>query len=224
MRLSAAAVFVVAAHVFDRVLRLLHPGMPFITEELFRRLPGHAAESIMIAAWPGPDAGRADPGAERDFAFAQAVVNAVREIRAEYGVKPGHEVAVVVSRLPGRGAEAVAATREMIVRLAKVGSLETAAGEAAVTGRIGSHALLPEGAELFVALGDAIDVAKECARLGAERARLDQQLAAVRGKLGNEAFRSRAPADVVARETEKEQQWTAKRDAIAAKLAALGCG
>jgi valyl-tRNA synthetase len=214
---------IVAAHGFDRVLRLLHPGMPFITEELFRRLPGRAAESIMVAPWPGPDAGRADPGAERDFAFAQAVVNAVREARAEYGVKPGHEVAVVVSRLTARGAEAVAATREMIVRLAKVGSLETAAGEAAVSGRIGSHVVLPEGAELFVALGDAIDVTKECARLGAERTRLDQQLAAVRAKLGNESFRSRAPADVVAREAEKERQWTAKRDAIAAKLAALGC-
>jgi valyl-tRNA synthetase len=112
----------------------------------------------------------------------------------------------------------------MIVRLAKAGSLETVEGEASVTGRIGSHAVLPEGAELFVALGDAIDVARECSRLGAERARLDQQLAAVRGKLGNESFRSRAPADVVAREVEKERQWTAKRDAIAAKLAALGCG
>ena len=214
---------VVAAHVFDRVLRLLHPGMPFITEELFRRLPGHAADSIMVARWPGPEAGRADPDAERDFAFAQAVVNAVREIRAEYGVKPGREVAIVVSRLSPRQAAAIDAAREMIVRLAKVGRLESAGGEASVSGRIGSHALLPDGAELFVALGDAIDVAKECARLGAERARLEQQLAAVRAKLGNESFRSRAPAEVVARETDKERQWTAKVDAIAAKLGALGC-
>ena len=214
---------VVAAHVFDRVLRLLHPGMPFITEELFRRLPGHAADSIMVARWPGPEAGRADPDAERDFAFAQAVVNAVREIRAEYGVKPGLEVAIVVSRLSPRQAAAIDAAREMIVRLAKVGGLETVEGEASFTGRIGSHALLPDGAELFVALGDAIDVAKECARLGAERARLDQQLAAVRVKLGTESFRARAPAEVVAREADKERQWTAKVDAIAAKLAALGC-
>ncbi len=117
----------------------------------------------------------------------------------------------------------MAAAREMIVRLAKLGALEAREGEAPAAGGIGSHAVLPEGAELFVALGDAIDVERECERLGAERDRLDQQLAAVRAKLANDAFRSRAPAEVVAREAEKERQWTAKRDAIAAKLAALGC-
>ena len=90
----------VAAHVFDTVLRLLHPGMPFITEELWRRLPGHADASIMVASWPGPDAGRADPEAERGFGFVQAVINAVRAIRADYDVKPGQRVAVVIGRAP----------------------------------------------------------------------------------------------------------------------------
>ena len=213
----------VAAHVFDRVLRLLHPGMPFITEELFRRLPGHAGDSIMVARWPGSDAGRADPDAERDFAFVQAVVNAAREIRAEYGVKPGLEVTAWVAKLGAGRAGALQHEALMIRRLARLRELVHADGDAAPAGRVGAHAVLPGGAELFVALGDAIDVEKECARLGAERARLDHQLAAVRAKLGNESFRSRAPAEVVARETEKERQWTAKRDAIAAKLAALGC-
>ncbi len=212
----------VAAHVFDRVLRLLHPAMPFITEALYRRLPGRGDDSIMVAPWPGDDAGRDDPEAERDFAFVQALVVGVREVRAEYGVKPGTELPVRVSRLSARQRAASEAAREMIQRLAKVGRLEAVAGDAAA-GRIGSHALLPDGAELFVELGDAIDVEKECARLKAELTRLDGQLAAVRGKLGNETFRTRAPAEVVARETEKEQQWSAKRDAIAAKLAALGC-
>ena len=213
----------VAAHVFDRVLRLLHPAMPFITDALYRRLPGRGDASIMVAPWPGADAGRDDPDAERDFAFVQALVNAVREVRAEYGVKPGAELKIVVSRLAPRQAGAIAQAQDMIRRLAKVGALETAAGEASVLGRVGSHALLPDGAEVFVVLGDAIDVGKECARLKTELTRLDGQLAAVRGKLGSESFRTRAPADVVARETEKERQWTARREALAGKLAALGC-
>jgi len=213
----------VAAHVFDRVLRLLHPAMPFITEALYRRLPGRGDASIMVAPWPGADAGRDDPDAERDFAFVQALVNAVREVRAEYGVKPGAELPIVVSRLSARQAGAVAQAREMVARLAKVGALEAVEGEASFLGRVGSHALLPDGAELFVVLGDAIDVARECARLKTELTRLEGQLAAVRGKLGSESFRTRAPADVVARETEKERQWTAKREALAGKLAALGC-
>jgi len=212
----------VAVHAFDTVLRLLHPAMPFITEELFRRLPGREADTIVVAPWPGATAGRDDPEAERDFAFLQAVVNAVREIRAEYGVKPGLELTATVGKLASWQAEAAHHEAPMVLRLARLRELTDAAGDAGGV-RVGAHALLRGGAELFVPLGDAIDVTKECRRLGTERARLDQQIAAVRAKLGNDAFRSRAPADVVAREQEKERQWTAKRDALAAKLAALGC-
>jgi valyl-tRNA synthetase len=212
----------VAVHAFDTVLRLLHPAMPFITEELFRRLPGRAADTIVVAPWPGAAAGRDDPEAERDFAFLQAVVNAVREIRAEYGIKPGLELTATMSKLSSWQAEAARHEAPMVLRLARLRELTDAAGVAG-GGRVGAHALLPGGAEVFVPLGDAIDVTKECGRLGTERARLDQQIAAVRAKLGNDAFRSRAPADVVEREQEKERQWTAKRDALAAKLAALGC-
>ena len=213
---------VVAAHAFDRVLRLLHPGMPFITEELFRKLPGNGAASIMVAPWPGADAGRADPEAERDFAFVQAVVDAVRAIRADYGVKPGQKVAATVGRAPAWGLDAVRRERHLVDRLAQLSGLED--GGARPAAGPGAHAVLPGGADLFVALGGGvIDLARECEKLRAEATRLGTQLGAVRAKLANETFRSRAPADVVARETEKEQQWSAKRDAIAAKLAALGC-
>jgi len=213
----------VAAHAFGVVLRLLHPAMPFITETLYRRLPGHAGDSIVVAPWPGADAGPDDSEAERDFEFVQAVVDAVREVRAEYDVKPGTALPVVVSKAGAGQRSAIDAERAMIVRLAKVGRLVDLAGDASFAGRIGSHALLPEGAELFVELGEAIDVAKECARLTAELARLDRQLGAVRAKLGTESFLGRAPAPVVEREREKERQWSARRQALASKLAALGC-
>jgi valyl-tRNA synthetase len=213
----------VAAHTFDRVLRLLHPVMPFITEELYRRLPGHAGDSIMIAPWPGADAGREDADAERDFGFVQALVDAVRAIRADYGVKPGHKVAVTLGRAPDWARAAVDRARHMVDRLAQLSELRDGGGTAGTT-EPGAHAVLPEGADLFVQLGGVIDVAKECAKLRAEVTRLEGQLAAVRGKLANDAFRSRAPAAVIAHETEKEQQWSAKHQALAAKLAALGCG
>ena len=72
-------------------------------------------------------------------------------------------------------------------------------------------------------LGDAIDVERECARLQDELTRLDGQLKSVAGKLANEKFVSRAPADVVEREREKEQSWREQRETLAAKLRALGC-
>jgi valyl-tRNA synthetase len=213
----------VAAHTFGVVLRLLHPAMPFITDALYRRLPGRGDASIVIAPWPGADAGRDDRDAERDFAFVQALVNAVREVRAEYDVKPGTTLPVMVSMAGERQRGAIAAERAMIVRLAKAARLTDLPGETSFAGRIGSHALLPEGAEVFVELGEAIDVARECDRLTAELARLDRQLVAVRAKLASESFLGRAPAEVVEREREKERQWSAKRQALAAKLAALGC-
>jgi valyl-tRNA synthetase len=213
----------VAAHAFDVVLRLLHPAMPFITETLYRRLPGRGDASIVLAPWPGPESGREDPDAERDFAFVQALVNGVREVRAEYDVKPGTALPVVVSKAGPRHRGAIAAERAMILRLAKVGRLADHAADPSFAGRIGSHVLLPDGAELFVELGEAIDVAKECARLNTELSRLDTQLGAVRAKLGTESFLGRAPAPVVEREREKERQWSARRQALATKLAALGC-
>jgi len=220
----------VAAHGFETVLRLLHPSMPFITETLYRRLPGRADASIVVAPWPAADAGRDDPDAERDFAYVQALVDAVRAIRADYGVKPGHPVDVVLTRVSDRPRAAVAAEREAIVRLARIGDLRVdegaakhAGGPGSAASGAGAHALLPDGADLFVALGGVIDVAKECARLGAEQQRLDRQIAGLRTKLANPGFTGQAPAEVVERERTKEREWSVKREALAAKLAALGC-
>ena len=212
----------VAAHAFETLLRLLHPAMPFITETLYRRLPGRADASIVVAPWPAADAGHDDPDAEREFAFVQALVDAVREVRADYGVKPGQELPAVYAKTSSRQQKALNAEIGMIRRLARLQQLD-AVGDASVHGKVGAHVVLPEGAELFVGLGEAIDVAKECARLGAELQRLDRQIAGLKTKLANPGFTGQAPAEVVERERTKEREWTVKRGALASKLAALGC-
>jgi valyl-tRNA synthetase len=89
--------------------------------------------------------------------------------------------------------------------------------------RAGAHAVLSDGSELFVDLGGSIDVALECRRLSDELTRLEKQLGGLSAKLSNENFVARAPADVVAREREKELAWRAQRDALAGKIATLGC-
>ena len=207
----------VAVHVFDTVLRLLHPAMPFITEELFRRLPGRADRTLVTAEWPAADAARRDEAAERDFGRVQALVDAIRAVRAEYGVKPGRAVHTSVAALPGTWLDSIGPERAFIGRIAK-----TTLDDAAVHGPA-AQAVLPDGHAAAVALGDVIDVAKECARVRGELDRLDRQLAALAAKLANEGFTGRAPADVVQQEREKERQWTEKRGALAAKLAALSC-
>ena len=88
---------------------------------------------------------------------------------------------------------------------------------------VGAHQVLSDGSAVFVPLGSAIDVERECRRLGAELERLDKQLATVKHKLANQQFVTRAPADVVEREREKEQSWHEQRETLAIKLRDLGC-
>jgi valyl-tRNA synthetase len=210
----------VAVQTFDVALRLLHPIMPFITEALWKRFPGRPADaSISVAPWPRPDPRAEDGAALAEFGLVQQVVGAIRGIRAEYGVQPGQTVRAFVSQDGGRPVPALERERGTIVRLAKLSELVLAES----TERIGGHAVLPDGTAVFVPLGDAIDIERECGRLGAEAERLAALVTSQRQKLANEQFVSRAPADVVTREREKLAAWSEQRDVLVRKRERLGC-
>jgi valyl-tRNA synthetase len=209
----------ILVHVFGTALQLLHPVMPFITEELWRHLPTAHEPLLAGGRWPETDPMYDDDEAETAFGLVQGLVGAVRTIRAEYHVPPAATLTAVVTPAGAAASRAFEAERETILRLAKLAALETAADAEG----IGGHAVLPDGTAVFVPLGDAIDVARECARLGEELTRIDGLLASVRGKLANENFVTRAPADVVEREREKERSWREQQETLAAKLRALGC-
>jgi len=206
----------VLARTFDVALRLLHPVMPFITETLWKRLPGQGGDdSISVAPWPRPDDRATDPAALSDFALVQQVISAVRQLRAEYGVQPGQAVRLWVSeRHP-----ALAAELGTIERLAKVSAVRF--GEA--PSEPGAHAVLEGGVSVFVPLGGALDLEKECNRLGAEEAHLRQLVEGQRRKLGNQQFVSRAPAAVVEGERQKLATWQEQAEALADKRRHLGC-
>ncbi|MEP6686858.1 MAG: valine--tRNA ligase [Gemmatimonadales bacterium] len=211
----------VAVQTFDVALRLLHPVMPFVTETLWRRVPGRPSEaSISVAPWPRSDARAEDPEALAEFGLVQQVVGAIRAIRAEYGVQPGQTVRAFVSQEGRAPSSALERERGTIMRLAKLSDLVLAES----TERVGGHAVLPDGTAVFVALGDAIDVVRECDRLGTEAERLASLLASQKKKLGNEQFVARAPVDVVAREREKLGAWSEQREVLLRKRERLGCG
>ena len=111
------------------------------------------------------------------------------------------------------------AESETIKRLAQVGELTFDGG---MKGPV-AYAVFGDGSEVFVALEGAIDVQQECKRLSSDVTRLDRQLAALAARLTNQDFVARAPADVVAREREKERAWQDQRRALADKLKVLGC-
>ncbi len=227
LRPGATVARSVACYAFETALKLLHPVIPFVTEELWRHLPGRQNPLLATAAWPTVDHRFIDPDAEDRFGRVQELVSAVRAIRADYGVHPSSMVRVTVRPSDQVAQEAFRAERQTIQRLAKVSKLRwhpTGAGESgAAQSEAGAHTVLPDGSSVFVALGDVIDLEKERARLGKELERLDQQLEGVRRKLANPDFVCRAPAEVVERERAKECSMLDRKEVLAAKLRALGC-
>ncbi len=217
---DAAAAQAVLAFCFGTVLRLLHPVVPFITEDLWQRLPGRRPEELLVtAAWPTVPLQLLKLEAASEFTRVQEAISKIRMIRAEYRIAPKIRLAASIKPRTDLIRAAFEGERETIVRLAQLSDLDLDGG----FGGAGAHAVLADGSEVFVALADAIDVRQECRRLSSELTRLEQQLSGLAAKLTNQNFVARAPAEVVAQEREKERAWRDQRQALADKLKSLGC-
>ncbi|HXI34407.1 MAG TPA: valine--tRNA ligase, partial [Gemmatimonadales bacterium] len=218
---DASVVHAVLAYTFDVVLRLLHPVVPFITEELWQKLPGRAAADLLVVAdWPQVRNEFFDQLAWNEFMQVQEAITAIRNIRAEYRIPPKERLTATITPKTQHAQRALAGEQDTIVRLANLAALAIGPQP---QGAGGGHAVLADGSAVLVALTGAVDVKQECGRLATELDRLDQQLAALAARLSNQNFVSRAPADVVAKEREKEQTWRTQRGVLADKLKALGC-
>ncbi len=217
---DAAAAQAVLAHCFDTALRLLHPVVPFITEELWQKLPGRkAGELLAVAPWPSFKPELVDTELDLQFLRVKQVVEEIRSIRAEYKVPPKTRLRASITPRGRDQRKVFEAESETIRRLAQLDELSFDGGAK----RVGAYAVFGDGSEVFVALEDAIDLQQECRRLSGELTRLDRQLAGLVGKLANQQFVARAPAEVVAKEREKERAWRDQRQALADKLESLGC-
>jgi len=210
----------VAARTFDVALRLLHPIMPFVTEALWTRLPQRGSNATLLTArWPQPDSRARDDDAERQFGLVQQLITAVRQVRAEYGIQPGASVTVRVAATTATARDAFVAEHGTVLRLCKASSFTF--GEA--SDEPGAHAVLDDGSAVFVPLGGAIDVERECRRLGAEVERLEALVRQQEQKLANQQFVSRAPAHVVENERQKLVSWQDQAATLRVKRKLLGC-
>jgi valyl-tRNA synthetase len=204
----------VLVHCFDQVLRLLQPIVPFVTDTLWRRLPGRHAESLAIAAWPLE---RAVPGKPGEFELVIEAVNAIRKLRADYAVAPGKVVACSI--VPATAAGVWHDEAGLVGRLART----TVSVVPAAPPETAAHAILSDGTQVVLPLAGIVDIDRECARLKTELEGLDKQLVGLRARLQNENFLSRARPEVVAAERQKETEWSARRDLLADKVRTL-CG
>jgi valyl-tRNA synthetase len=209
----------VAAQTFDVALRLLHPVMPFITEALWQRFPGRPdGASVSVAPWPRPDERAHDTAALEQFGAVQELVSAVRALRGEYGVQPGHAVKIWIT---ASGPSSVFdIERGTIERLAKVSELESRPADS----QLGVHGVLRDGTGVFMPADGAFDVSREVERLKKEEDRLARAIESQRRKLANEQFTARAPAEVVQRERDKLQSWSEQLEELARKREGLSGG
>jgi valyl-tRNA synthetase len=222
---SREAARTVLVTVLDGILRLLHPIIPFVTEELWQRLPWPGTDPrpqlLMVAPWPTPRPRWEDPEVEARMASLQELVTQVRRLRKEYGVPEGAQVDVVLAGAPEGFSGTLAAEGGALRMLARVASVVQDGGSMRGAG---AHAVLLNGTELFVPLEGVIDLEREKARLRGEIERLDGQWAATVRKLENEGFLAKAPGDVVAREREKAASLKEQVQKLGEKLRAFEGG
>jgi valyl-tRNA synthetase len=206
-------------HVLDGALRLLHPFMPFVTEELWQRLPRAEGDpaALMVASWPGGEGRWLDPAAETEMEALQEVIGAVRNLRAEYGVPPGARVRLRLSGGEPAARAVLAASGRALHDLARVEALE----EGGADGAVGAHAVLRSGIELFLPLEGVLDLGRERERLRGELERVERLEQGTRGRLGNAGFVERAPAEVVEKEREKLASLSEQREKLSEKLRSL---
>ena len=211
-----AAVGAVLTTVLDVALRLLHPLMPFVTEELWRTLQGGGEVTLVRAAWPEAAAHRRDEAAEARFAALTDAVTALRRFRADHGLAPSKRIDVLAAAEPQQR-ELLAAGVDAISRLAGVANWQFVASGADVSAHpVGK--VVTGDAELFVPLAGLVDLDEERERLRRELAKAEQELQRAEAKLANEGFVRKAPEAVVAAEREKVTDWQVAIDKLRGQL------
>lgn len=218
---EAAAERATAQHVLATVLvsamKLLHPYMPFITEEIYQCLP-HEAESIMISKWPVADENLIDPEAERGMNAIMDSIKAIRNMRAEVNANPGKKIPAIM--LVSEDLREVVANNDSYIKLlGGIDNLELRP----LNGEKPENAMaaVVTGIEVYLPLAGLIDVEKENQRLSKELAAMEKDLQRAGGKLNNAGFLAKAPEDVIAKERAKYEELSGKIEAVKKRMAYL---
>ncbi len=204
--------------VLTEILKLLHPFMPFITEEIWQALP-HEGEALMVAPWPKADSALEFPGEEAEMERIMAAIKAVRALRAEKNVPPGKKTSMTVVT---ENLESYCSGEPFLKKLAGAG--EVTVTSEPVADASGCAVAITEDARIYLPLAELVDVEKELQRIAKELKKTEGQLTGLKAKLSNEAFLAKAPEQVVAAEREKEKKLEALLENLReseAKLLAL---
>jgi valyl-tRNA synthetase len=212
----------VLVHVLDTSLRLLHPAMPFITEEIWQNvrplLSGDVAESIMIATYPTADASRIDDDVEKRMAIVTDIVRAIRNTRSELHVEPAKWIEATIAATADTK-QAIAAQAQAIEILARARPLTIADTNCARPDK--AKTIVLNGAEVILPMSGLVDMDAEKARLTKEIDSCKNDIARLETRLADEKFISKAPAQVIGKERDKLSALKEKLATLNERLAAL---
>ncbi|WP_258360959.1 valine--tRNA ligase [Moorella sulfitireducens (nom. illeg.)] len=208
----------VVVEVLGKSLQLLHPFMPFITEEIWQHLPGKR-ESIMISPWPRVLPGRDDREAEEAMELIMAVIRAVRNLRSEMNVPPGRTAEVILVAGADKDRQILQRASLYLEVLAAASPVQVKAALSQPPTRAATA--VTGGIQVFLPLAGLIDLEKEQARLEKELKNTRDELEKVEKKLAREDFRTKAPAAIVAKEEDKAVELKNKIAALSQRLAFL---
>jgi len=216
-------------HVLETALRLLHPIMPFITEEIWQRVPKgggrreeggkNTIESIMVAPWPVADEKKINTEIERDMQMVMDAILAIRNIRGEMNIAPSVQIAAIVKVENKELGEHFERSSNYVKTLARVKELRIGVSEtkptAAATGVI-------KGAEVYIPLEGILDLTQERDRLMKEIAKISKDIDVFARKLSNKDFVDKAPKTVVEKDTAKLEEFKVKREKLEQSMKMLG--
>jgi len=196
---AKSTVKAVLVYVMSNTLKLLHPFMPFITEEIWQTLP-HEGESIMVANWPKADSALTYAAEEAQMERIMTAIKAVRNRRAEMNVPPSKKAKVFIETAYG---DTFAAGTGFFNRLASASEVQVAEQ---FDGMDDAVSIITESARIYIPMDELVDFQAELKRLEKEKASVQKELDMVNGKLGNENFVSKAPAAVVEKQRQAKAQ------------------
>jgi valyl-tRNA synthetase len=206
----------ILAYVLDNTMRLLHPFMPFITEEIWQQLP-HEGESITTAKWPEVRDELTDKEAAADMRLLVDIIRSVRNVRAEVNTPMSKQVKLLVKAKTSEIAGKLEGNRSYLERFCNPSELLIGT-DVALDGGEKAMTAVVTGAELILPLQGLINIDEEIARLNKELAKLDKEVERVQKKLSNQGFIAKAPANVIEEEKAKEKDYVEKREAVQARI------
>lgn len=207
----------ILAYVLDNTMRLLHPFMPFITEEIWQNLP-HNGESITLAAWPTVDPALTNTEAAEEMKLLVEIIRSVRNIRSEVNTPMSKKINLM---LKAKDESIVAKLEKNRAYLERFCNPEELTIGVNVEGPAQAMTAVVTGVELILPLKGLINIEDEIKRLDKECEKLNKEVERVQKKLGNEGFVKKAPAAVIEEERAKEQDYVEKRDAVISRIQEL---